>query len=233
MELFKGDPMGRTVELGYFPRMTEQEAWGKARPGGPADECRQGVPAEVRAYRRRGSGARGGAGHRVRGARRPDRAPGPRAGPKATRSARRTSAAPTRLRRVPRIPSATATCPRSSSSSRFPATAGAGRAPTGTSCPATTSAPCRPGSAALRRISAPVHPVGRRAAGRRGAVPEGRVTKRMRADDLRVERAAMAATELSLARCAELYLALPVVDHGADLFAYQADPFRVARGFTR
>jgi hypothetical protein len=51
----------------------------------------------------------------------------------------------------------------------------------------------------------------------------------MRADDLRVERAAVAATELSLARCAELYLAVPVVDHGADLLAYQADPFRVAR----
>lgn len=39
----------------------------------------------------------------------------------------------------------------------------------------------------------------------------------MRADNLRVERAAVAATELSLARCA------------ADLLAYQADPFRVAR----
>lgn len=51
----------------------------------------------------------------------------------------------------------------------------------------------------------------------------------MRATNLRVERAAVAATELSLARCAELYLALPVVDHGADLMAYQVDPFRVAR----
>lgn len=51
----------------------------------------------------------------------------------------------------------------------------------------------------------------------------------MRADDLRVERAAAAATEFSLARCAEFYLAVPVVDHGADLLAYQADPFRVAR----
>jgi hypothetical protein len=51
----------------------------------------------------------------------------------------------------------------------------------------------------------------------------------MRADNLRVERAAVAATELSLARCAELYAAVPVVDHGADLLAYQADPFRVAR----
>lgn len=51
----------------------------------------------------------------------------------------------------------------------------------------------------------------------------------MRADALRVERAAVAATELSLARCAELYMAVPVVDHGADLFAYQAEPFRVAR----
>lgn len=50
-----------------------------------------------------------------------------------------------------------------------------------------------------------------------------------RSRDLRVERAAVAATELSLARCAELYMAVPVVDHGADLLAYQADPFRVAR----
>ena len=44
----------------------------------------------------------------------------------------------------------------------------------------------------------------------------------MRADDLRVERAAVAATEPSLARCAELYLAVPAVDHGADLFPYHA-----------
>jgi hypothetical protein len=51
----------------------------------------------------------------------------------------------------------------------------------------------------------------------------------LRDDGLRVERAAVAATELSLARCAELYMAVPVVDHGADLLAYQADPFRVAR----
>jgi hypothetical protein len=50
-----------------------------------------------------------------------------------------------------------------------------------------------------------------------------------RSRNLRVERAAVAATELSLARCAELYMAVPAVDHGADLFAYQADPFRVAR----
>lgn len=40
-----------------------------------------------------------------------------------------------------------------------------------------------------------------------------------RARDLRVERAAIAATELSLARCAELYMAVPVVDHGTDLLA--------------
>lgn len=51
----------------------------------------------------------------------------------------------------------------------------------------------------------------------------------MRADNLRVERAAVAATELSLARCAELYMATPVVDHGVDLMAYQVDPFRVAK----
>jgi hypothetical protein len=51
----------------------------------------------------------------------------------------------------------------------------------------------------------------------------------MRADNLRVERAAVAATELSLARCAELFMAVPVVDHGVDLMAYQADPFRVAK----
>jgi hypothetical protein len=50
-----------------------------------------------------------------------------------------------------------------------------------------------------------------------------------RSRDLRVERASVAATELSLARCAELYTAVPAVDHGADLFAYQADPFRVTR----
>jgi hypothetical protein len=50
-----------------------------------------------------------------------------------------------------------------------------------------------------------------------------------RSRDLRVERAAVAATELSLARCAELYMAVPAVDHGADLFAFQAAPFRVAR----
>jgi hypothetical protein len=55
------------------------------------------------------------------------------------------------------------------------------------------------------------------------------MTPGKRAKDLRVERAAIAATELSLARCAELYMAVPVVDHGTDLFAYQADPFRVAR----
>jgi hypothetical protein len=55
------------------------------------------------------------------------------------------------------------------------------------------------------------------------------MTPGKRAKDLHVERAAIAATELSLARCAELYMAVPVVDHGTDLFAYQADPFRVAR----
>jgi hypothetical protein len=53
--------------------------------------------------------------------------------------------------------------------------------------------------------------------------------QKMRADNLRVERAAVAATELSLARCAELYMAVPVVDHGVDLLAYQVEPFRVAR----
>ena len=41
----------------------------------------------------------------------------------------------------------------------------------------------------------------------------------MRADNLRVERAAVAATELSLSRRAELYAAVPVVDHRADLVA--------------
>ena len=46
---------------------------------------------------------------------------------------------------------------------------------------------------------------------------------------LRVQRAAVAATELSLARCAELYTAVPVVDHGVDLRAYQVDLFRVAK----
>ena len=51
----------------------------------------------------------------------------------------------------------------------------------------------------------------------------------MRADSLRVERAAVAATELSLTRCAELFMAVPVVDQGTDLMAYQADPFRVTR----
>ncbi len=51
----------------------------------------------------------------------------------------------------------------------------------------------------------------------------------MRADNLRVERAAVAATELSLARCAELFMAVPVVDHGVDLLAYQVEPFRVAK----
>ncbi|OMQ23114.1 hypothetical protein [Rhodococcus sp. D-1] len=51
----------------------------------------------------------------------------------------------------------------------------------------------------------------------------------MRATNLLVERAAVAATELSLARCVELYMALPVVDHGVDLMAYQVDPFRVAK----
>ncbi|MDX3187774.1 hypothetical protein PV458_05130 [Streptomyces sp. MN03-5084-2B] len=51
----------------------------------------------------------------------------------------------------------------------------------------------------------------------------------MRADNLRVERAAVAATELSLSRCVELYMAVPVVDHGADLLAYQVAPFRVAK----
>ncbi|TKG59157.1 hypothetical protein [Prauserella endophytica] len=59
----------------------------------------------------------------------------------------------------------------------------------------------------------------------------------MRADNLRVERAAVAATELSLSRCAELYTAVPVVDHGADLLVYQVEPFRVAqiqvKGTTR
>ncbi len=43
----------------------------------------------------------------------------------------------------------------------------------------------------------------------------------MRADKLRVERAAVAATELSLTRCAELFMAVPVVDHGVDLMACQ------------
>lgn len=51
----------------------------------------------------------------------------------------------------------------------------------------------------------------------------------MRSDNLRVERAAIAATELSLTQCAELFTALPVVDHGTDLLAYQDEPFRVAR----
>lgn len=51
----------------------------------------------------------------------------------------------------------------------------------------------------------------------------------MRSDKLRVERAAVAATELSLTRCGELFIAVPVVDQGVDLMAYQADPFRVAR----
>ena len=51
----------------------------------------------------------------------------------------------------------------------------------------------------------------------------------MRADNLRVERAAVAATELSLARCAELFMAVPVVDHGVDLLAYQVEPFRVEK----
>jgi hypothetical protein len=51
----------------------------------------------------------------------------------------------------------------------------------------------------------------------------------MRADNLHVERAAIAAAELSLTRCAELFMAVPVVDQGVDLMAYQADPFRVAR----
>ena len=51
----------------------------------------------------------------------------------------------------------------------------------------------------------------------------------MRSDNLRVERAAVAATELSLTQCAELFTALPVVDHGTDLLAYQDEPFRVAR----
>jgi hypothetical protein len=51
----------------------------------------------------------------------------------------------------------------------------------------------------------------------------------MRADKLRVERAAVAATELPLTRCAELFMAVPVVDHGVDLMAYQAGPFRVAK----
>ena len=51
----------------------------------------------------------------------------------------------------------------------------------------------------------------------------------MRADSLRVERAAVAATELSLTRCAELFMAVPVVDHGVDLMAYQVGPFRVAK----
>ncbi|AXB44799.1 hypothetical protein [Amycolatopsis albispora] len=59
----------------------------------------------------------------------------------------------------------------------------------------------------------------------------------MRADNLRVERATVAATELSLSRCAELYMAVPVVDHGADLLVYQVEPFRVAqiqvKGTTR
>jgi hypothetical protein len=50
-----------------------------------------------------------------------------------------------------------------------------------------------------------------------------------RADNLRVERAAVAATELSLSRCAGLYAALPVVDHGTDLLVYQVEPFRVAK----
>ena len=51
----------------------------------------------------------------------------------------------------------------------------------------------------------------------------------MRADSLCVERAAVAATELSLTRCAELSMAVPVADHGVDLMAYQVDPFRVAK----
>jgi hypothetical protein len=51
----------------------------------------------------------------------------------------------------------------------------------------------------------------------------------VREDNLRVERAAVAATELSLVRCAELFMAVPVVDHGVDLMVYQVDPFRVAK----
>lgn len=51
----------------------------------------------------------------------------------------------------------------------------------------------------------------------------------MRADNLRVERAAVAATELSLSRCAELFAATPAVDHGVDLLVYQVEPFRVAK----
>ncbi len=48
----------------------------------------------------------------------------------------------------------------------------------------------------------------------------------MRADDLRVERAAVAATERSLLR-AGLFVATPLVDEGIDLLAFQSDPLRV------
>lgn len=51
----------------------------------------------------------------------------------------------------------------------------------------------------------------------------------MLASDLQVERAAAAVTEMSLARCTGLFTAVPTADHGVDLLAYQADPFRVAK----
>jgi hypothetical protein len=51
----------------------------------------------------------------------------------------------------------------------------------------------------------------------------------MRADNLRVERAAVAATELSLARYAGLFMAVPAADHAVYLMGCQVDPFRVAK----
>ncbi|WP_433709263.1 hypothetical protein ACQP2U_22330 [Nocardia sp. CA-084685] len=50
-----------------------------------------------------------------------------------------------------------------------------------------------------------------------------------RIQNQRVERAAVAATEVSLTRLTELFLATPVVDQGVDLFVYGVDPFRVAQ----
>jgi hypothetical protein len=47
--------------------------------------------------------------------------------------------------------------------------------------------------------------------------------------DLQVERAAVAVTEMSLARCTGLATAVPAADHDVDLMAYQAAPFRVAK----
>jgi hypothetical protein len=49
-----------------------------------------------------------------------------------------------------------------------------------------------------------------------------------RSQNLRVERAAVAAVEASLLRLTDLSLAMPFVDHGVDLIAFRPHPFAAA-----